>query len=403
MVLALAPGVAWACGGFFCDGGGTVTSTYTVPVAQSGERILFRVNPDETVTTFVEVAYTQDEDMDFAWVIPIPATIDTTSITTASAELLNALESATAPTFLFQYPPTGGYYGGYYDYAYYDDTAGCGGCACGASAKLSSSGSAVFTSTGTASSMVTVSVVDEAVVGPFAVEVITAEDGAGFAEWLADNGYDLPPGADAALQHYLDLDMAFLGVKLAPDVPAGPIETLEFTYPAQMPMIPLILTAIASVDDLPITAWVLADEPWIVAGGWGIARDVADETRPDGSGSDYLDRVAAEIDRFDGKAMMLEFSGPVADLPADLRTRAFVDGHTWLVRWRGDISPWQMTVDPEFVPEAGLPAYDNVHAVTVSGTTPMSRIGRAGLALAPALWLAGWWRRRRGQRASNSG
>lgn len=51
-----------ACGGFFCSGGGTTTTTQTgdygiVPVVQDAERILFRINEDATLTTFVEVGY----------------------------------------------------------------------------------------------------------------------------------------------------------------------------------------------------------------------------------------------------------------------------------------------------------------------------------------------------------
>ena len=49
-------GTAAACGGFFCSGGGT-TDYGSVPVEQNSERILFVVNGDETVTTFVEVGY----------------------------------------------------------------------------------------------------------------------------------------------------------------------------------------------------------------------------------------------------------------------------------------------------------------------------------------------------------
>ena len=47
---------ALACGGFFCN------ASTMEPVQQTAERLLFRVNSDETITAFVEVQYSGDAD-----------------------------------------------------------------------------------------------------------------------------------------------------------------------------------------------------------------------------------------------------------------------------------------------------------------------------------------------------
>ena len=358
--------VAWPCGGFFCAGG---VNPITVPVEQSAERILFVVNDDDTITTYVEVAYERNEDVDFAWVIPIPEPIEPRDIETTDAELFNELETATAPQFFFFDPTTDALRG-----AAETQSAGCG-------------------SRSVDQAPPPVEVVAEAVVGPFAIEVITANDAPAFAAWLSANDYDLPNGAVEPLQHYVDLNMAYLGVKLAPNAPEGPIDTLAFTYPGTSPMIPLILTAIASVDDLPITAYVLADQPFAPA-NWVIGDDVAPRAQPVSDGTDYLDRVARELDRHDGRAFILEYAQRTEDVPSLSRNRfnRILRRGEWLTRWRGDISPSQMTLDPQFAPAPRLGEYSNQHFIRLPTTTP-SDTGLAWLIPVPLVLLA-WLRRR---------
>jgi hypothetical protein len=351
-------GTAAACGGFFCSGGGTADYG-AVPVEQNSERILFVVNGDETVTTFVEVGYQQNEDVDFAWVIPIPEAISADDVGTASADLFNDLEMATAPTFTFFRPASPDF----------DDDGG-GGCIGPMCAGSGGSSSAMPAMGGTTSEVV---VVDEAVIGPFAIEVITATDAELFAAWLEANGYDLPDNAVDPLAHYISLGMAFLGVQLAPEVPDGPIDTLEFTYTSSAPMIPLILTSIASAADLPIVCYVLADEPYAPA-NWATIDDPAPDTRPDGAGgTNYLALVAERIDAEEGLAFALELSLPTNEIAlADPDFAALLLQRGWLTRWRGDISPSQMVLDPEFAPSPGLAAYDNDHLITLPPATASS-------------------------------
>jgi hypothetical protein len=416
LTLALTSQPAFACGGFFCGSGTTTTQTTTtqttttqtstsnyglVPVVQGSERILFQVNPDDTVTTYVEVAYVQNEDVPFAWIIPVPPGLDATQVDNVSAEMFNALELATAPQFTFTWTVqnvntnTNYDYNYNYNYGSYSygngntgSSGGCGGCAgsdvsLAGSAAMSSgamSESASMMDTGalttTGSQTLGVEVVADAVVGPFAIEVIDATDAVDFGTWLTLNGYDLPSNAVSPLQHYIDGGMQFLGVQLAPDVPTGPIDTLVFTYPAVEPMIPLILTAIASAENLPITAFVLANDPHAPS-NWAIAGDPAPGTTPDGiGGTDYIERAVAAIDVDYGHSMVLEYHNTTEAFP-DLGYSAFNDlitARRTLTRWRGDISPLEMTLDPVFSADPELSPYSNFHTIDLGefdpGTVP---------------------------------
>ena len=65
-IIAVWSSMAAACGGFFCQNS---------PVDQVGERIVFTQNPDETITTLIEILY-QGSAEDFSWILPIPTAID---------------------------------------------------------------------------------------------------------------------------------------------------------------------------------------------------------------------------------------------------------------------------------------------------------------------------------------
>ena len=403
-LLASAP--ADACGGFFCSGTTTTTTTQTgtitgeAPVTQKSERILFSVDGQGgTITTYVEVAYVQNEEVDFAWIIPLPEVIAAEDVTTISADFFNALEMETAPTFSFWWQEVnyntnynssyGG--GGYYDYG--DDSSG--GCGCAASSDKSDNGSIMASGGGysntagssstTGTAQVDVAVVSEAVVGPFAIEIITAQDALEFGVWLGDNGYDLPDGALEPLTHYVDMGAAFLGVKLAPDVPEGPIDTLVFTYPAAAPMIPIVLTRIAVCPNLPVVTYILADEPW-GPDNWFEAENPALSTRPTEDGSiDYADLVTAEIDDFGGHAFIREFAMPTDQFDVSPQgLEDIVNSKPYLTRLRGELAPAEMTEDPVFKPYPYATDVAGAYEIELDGppgfTTSTSTSRRSGSA-----------------------
>ncbi len=409
---------SYACGGFFCSGSATTTTTTTqtgtitgeAPVTQKSERILFSVDePAGTITAYVEVAYVQNEEVDFAWIIPLPEVIAAEDVTTINADFFNALEMATAPSFSFfweevnyntnynTYTGSYGSYGSGYDY---NDggSSGCGGCSQNDTISLDSGGRSMASDangysdtdvmTTTATTEVNVAVVDEAVVGPFAIEVISAQDAEDFIIWLSDNGYDLPDEAIEPLANYVALGGAFLGVKLAPDVPEGPIDTLVFTYPDTAPMIPIILTRIAVCPNLPIIAYVLADEPW-GPDNWTEAPNIADRTRPTITGGiDYADLVTETMDEWGGHAFIREFGMPTDAFdvsPAALED--LVNSKPYLTRLRGELAPWEMTEDPDFRPYPGAEDVAGHYEIELDSPPTGYRSGSSGGGGGQGAWL----------------
>jgi hypothetical protein len=342
----LTPTATWACGGFFCD------SVTMEPVDQAGERILFQVHGDGSITTYVEITY-QGQPERFGWILPTPEPIEVDNIDIIDSELFNELEAMTAPRFSFIQEP-------------FDPcTSGCGGGGVGCAS------AAVFADGGETGEDLTpgVEVVGTLEIGPFNIEVIEANDAVAFNDWLASNDYLSAELSNAIqpVEHYIDEGMAFLGVKLIPERVEGPIDTLVIHYESDDPMIPLILTGIAAVADMPIVVYVLADGPYRPTNYAEVNFDLS-AVEPDFTtgGSTYVPRLQEALAAAGHHAFVTELSTPTdrivdgADLSADL-----LEGGAYLTRFRTYLSPEQMTLDPVFGPDPDAPDVTNVHVIEI--------------------------------------
>ncbi|MBX2801970.1 MAG: DUF2330 domain-containing protein [Myxococcales bacterium] len=329
---------AAACGGFFCNG--------AQPVEQTGERILFREDGPGEWTSFIEIQY-QGQPADFAWVVPIPRVIDPeTEVDVAPAGLFDALEEATAPRFVRPAPA-----------AEAQIAAGSAGCGCGGPGFLGGGVTMPDTSG--------VEVVGAAVAGPYAVEVITAEEGTNLANWLQLNGYAIPASAWEPMDAYIDQGFAFLGLKLQPDTPAGPIDTLVVRCGSEEPTIPLLLTAIAAAPDMPITVYTLSDQRYVPPADWPeLPFDHSTLLWLSDGETNYDEQILLGM-REEQRAFITEYAQPAEVFTEHIDADTLLTlGHgTYLTRMHTYASPEAMRSDPVFQPDADAPAVDNVHPV----------------------------------------
>jgi Uncharacterized protein conserved in bacteria (DUF2330) len=357
MMISLATSTALACGGFFCN-------NLPDPVVQTAERLLFEVEPTGDVTTWVEIQYEGDPS-DFAWLLPVAGPVDPVEgIGTAPPGLFDALELATAPQFVQPASAT--------DIAY--------GSACsGPCTNLNHlSDGVVFTVPDTSG----VEVVGEAVVGPYAIEILTATEGDNLVNWLLLNGYAFPQTAQEPLDHYIALGLQFVAVKLLPDVREGPIDTLVVSCAAGTPTIPLLLTAIASAPSLEITAYVLDDVRYAPENQDVLAFDHgAVERLPDGSTNYDLLLEQAVVDA-GGQAWITELAAPIDALPLSEEVAAALSDGTYLTRLHSFVRPEDMTLDPSFAPAPGQPDVSNVHVLGAPTATVSASFGSGAVLLA---------------------
>ncbi len=360
---------ASACGGLFCD------ALTMEPVDQKAERILFQMNDDGTITTFVEISYVGLAEQ-FAWVLPIPHVIDADDVATTDASFFDALEAMTSPQFSF------------FDSSIQaQSSSGCGNFA---------PARGINDTDFDMDEDSDVNVVDEFTVGPFALQILRGNSGEALQTWLTDNGYDLPDAAEAPLQAYVDGGMAFMGVKLVPgEVAEGPIDTLAFTYSSGAPMIPLLLTGIAAVPDMPILTYVVADEPMQLGGGYANVDLDFEAVRPAGGEfpTNYVPMVRSAVDAAGGRGFVLEWAGETDNLRNGIPDRGDLAAGKWIGRFRTYMDPDEMTEDPVWVRDPDGPMQiDRLRSIDTANDN--SRSGLALFGFLPFLMGGLWWRRR---------
>lgn len=296
---AVAAPAAHACGGFFCNNQG---------IDQSGENILFIRHEDGTVSTVVQIQYSGPSE-EFAWILPVPAE---PSVGVGTNALFQALNLATQPRFTTEFERVGRCRevpmcagnswtdvfnrGGRGGFAESDDLAAAG--AVDPDQREEPPG---------------VDVRFRANVGPYDAAVLSAGDGDALRDWLRDNGYLIPDEAGAELDHYVDLDHFFVALRLQKDQEAGDIQPIVLRSNNDEPCIPIRLTRIATVPDMPITAYFLGTERARPTNYMLVNVDLDDFAFWE-FGRDYRSAVTETVDDAGGHAFVTDFAGPVPEI-----------------------------------------------------------------------------------------
>jgi len=359
----VSPQIALACGGAFCSGG---TFTPPVPVEQNSERILFEVNPDDTVSTTVEISYTGAPES-FAWVVPVP---DTPGLDIVPAEVLALLDDGTAPSLNSQPTRCG------------SRRIGCSSVGtsfaslalpvvAAPTAILGCSDMALLSSP-SAYDPVTVEVIDR--VGPYEPTVVSSDDPQALIDWLNTEGYFISEGMEPYVAHYVSGGSKFLAMKLAPDVGVSDIAPIRMTYAGDTPQIPLVLTAVAAEPEMAITAFIAGPSRYRAGNYANLLMDPAWlRFDPSGVGSNYYAVASWLADGVGGRAFFTEYSGPVTFasfglFEAEDWVRALGQRHPTITRLYTRLSGWEMTEDPYFEPTEAGPI---VAAIDLSANEPV--------------------------------
>ncbi|MFG2721059.1 DUF2330 domain-containing protein [Streptomyces sp. NPDC048416] len=85
--------------------------------------------------------------------------------------------------------------------------------------------------------------------GPFDVARLTASDPTALRNWLAANGFQLPPALATELKPYVAQKWEYVAIRLAPDQPGqtlgGPLDPLSLTFASEHPVYPMRLSRLA--------------------------------------------------------------------------------------------------------------------------------------------------------------
>jgi hypothetical protein len=306
--VAYAPS-ALACGGTFCSAG-----PQSQPVNQTAERIIFAKNPDNTVTAVVEIRFEGDPD-EFAWLLPVPGVPE---VELSSTMVLDRLQRRTNPVYQLNSTTVG-------------SCKRSGGTCFGpcASEESFDSGAPGGGDVGTA--YPEVNVLSSGTTGPYDYTTISVDQGTENPEdaalgWLDEQGFNTPQIGPGLLRDYLDNGMNLLAVRLTKDADAGKVRPIRLTYDAELPMIPIELTAVAAQRDMGVMVWVLGESRAVPTNYKSLQLNEA-AINWFNPGASYVDVVNRAADEAGGQGFVTEFA-----FPTEVFTQQF-GSNTIRTRW----------------------------------------------------------------------
>ncbi|MBI4820001.1 MAG: DUF2330 domain-containing protein [Deltaproteobacteria bacterium] len=268
---------AEACGGLFCNGQN--------PVVQTGEQIVFSVDPAEgKVEAIINIRY-QGSPREFAWILPLQSA--PTKVEVAPSTVFSATNNLTAPRFVVT-------------------TEEEGLCESGG-LRFASASEANFAPEAPKNAGVTV--LEQRAIGPYESSVIRSDDPEATRTWLVDNGYAVTDDMMKSVVPYVHKGDVLLALRLQNDQDVGDIQPVWVAMDAADACVPIRLTAIAAVSDMDVTALVLSDAGRAIPKNYfhvelNLAR--IDWT---GGGGNYRDVVSKAADEGQGNAFVTEFAG----------------------------------------------------------------------------------------------
>ncbi len=167
----------------------------------------------------------EGEPKDFAIVIPVPSFIKKDQISAVEPKMIDHLDAYTAPRLV----------------EYFDEDP----CAPPVMAKTVQAAAAMPVPMSTLSSIHPVRVEAQYDVAEYDVSILSADDSNGLIQWLTENGYKIPAGAEPVIGSYIKQKMHFFVAKVNLDrmkaIGNGYLQPLQVRYETPKFMLPLRL------------------------------------------------------------------------------------------------------------------------------------------------------------------
>jgi len=243
-------------------------------------------------TMVVSTRVTSDGATPYAWVLPVPALIRQSDVSVCTAGVLDDLQQLTQPRALVA-------------------RHGCLGCASDGPAGGPAGDFSSVHDWGTIS------------VDAYTIRVLSASESAQLAQWLRDEGYQVPVEAEPVLDAYVRQSWYFLAVRVGPPATGGhgvELPALVLRFPTAQPVYPMRISGVSSLTNRPAEVLLFTISEHRLAGqNWPTA-EFAPENAPSGAllgmWEDWYDtqltthlaRLRAQYDR---AGFVVEWSGPL--------------------------------------------------------------------------------------------
>lgn len=282
-LLAVIPAIttsndAHACGGCF-------TQTQSNESTQvTGHRMIFSISNVQT-TLWDQIEYSGDPES-FAWVLPIAGTVD---VGVSSDALFQVLQQTTQVTIIAPTVTCNSQGGG---------TGGGDGAVVGAGGGNGGGG---------------VTVLENAVVGPYETVQLSAQDPNALNDWLALHGYNLPAAVQPVVASYVAEGSNFLAMKLVPGQGVSSMKPIRITSQGAGVTLPLRMVAAGAGAFMPIQLWVFGEGRYQAQNFPGFVINPNDVFWYwDSAISNYTSLVKKGFADSNGYAWLTDFARPIA-------------------------------------------------------------------------------------------
>jgi hypothetical protein len=194
-------------------------------------RMAFSLSKQQTVL-WDQIRYSGDPS-NFAWVLPVR---EGTKIELSNEEWFAALDAATQPTVVAPNRFGGG--------------AGCALTGCAASDSTSAEGSSAGS---------TVTVLNQAIVGPYETATLRSSDPEALTKWLRANDYTIPTQIEPTIRAYVSERFDFLAMRLRPDCGVRAMQPVRIVSPGADPTLPLRMVAAGVGVNVGLTLYVISE------------------------------------------------------------------------------------------------------------------------------------------------
>ncbi|MEM1415772.1 MAG: DUF2330 domain-containing protein [Myxococcota bacterium] len=389
--VAATPGTAEACGCFSPQQ--PPPGEVDFAVDQESEQIIFEVPGDGTITAHVLIRY-QGKPESFAWLVPVPTAPELALSETYAFAILDEQTGPIIQRSTQRLCPEPAF-----DCRYHSPCPPlpyCPGAEPPAldlgfgAVDMSSSSDSGFPGDGGSP----VEVLGRETIGSYDTVTFAAGDATAAVAWLRDNDFLVNETTAPFMQPYADAGMVFVASRLVPGADVDEIRPLRMTYEADMPMVPLMLTAIGAQPHLTVTTYVYGPQDFQPFEHPRVT--VLPEALTFGAsfGDNYAQVLARLVDEAGGDGFVQEYRGVTAssrgalgddfccgddfdrcgvggdglcqcpttdfdrvdcpDAEAIVAGAELVDAlgarHARMTRWTTRISPEEMTFDPAFEP-----------------------------------------------------
>jgi hypothetical protein len=256
----LRPATSIACGGCFHppDPPPQPMMPNDTPSVVTDHRMVFSVSQTQTIL-WDQVRY-QGNPKEFAWVLPVHAGA---KLELSHDAWLAALDAATrpmvqSPSITCPPPPSNatGYSGG----------GGGGGCGFGSTKSFGFSFDAAYDpgSDDGGSDLVYmdgngVMVLEQSVVGPYAVVTLRASNGDALGPWLRSNGFDVPPNVDPIVKAYDAEGFDFIAMRLKPGANVQAMQPVRVITQGADLTLPLRMVTAGVGANVGLALWVISE------------------------------------------------------------------------------------------------------------------------------------------------